>query len=217
MNYTSSGDQNDMYQVNDNSTTIRWKDLQRHINDTLKQYTGATECYYNTLPVSGKEPVSPVKKTTENESDDTGTVPTSNSIPTKSIPNSPATSPTQIQTPSVGGGSDSLINNNNNVDSSTTSSTTHPTNNTDLVISTSWGSGFGAGIATSIVLGFLLWWYQFRKQRRLRSQYSHPQLFQSNLHHPPSSLQLNEYSDVDDTATIATSNRGRTKRNIDII
>ena len=69
------------------------------------------------------------------------------------------------------------------------------------------------------VLRYRYYWYcysgtiPYRKQRRLRSQYSQPHFHIQCL----TSLQLNEYSDADDAATITTSNRGRKKRNVDII
>jgi hypothetical protein len=56
---------------------------------------------------------------------------------------------------------------------------------TSTYSASSWGSGFGTGIAVSFVLASLLWYCIYRRQRRLRSHYT-----------KASSIQLNEYDTV---------------------
>ena len=192
LNYSNNNGNTNLYLIQNNSTTIRWNELQRHINVTLQQYVGASDCYFNTRPVAGLQQYDKTGSNYSSNESDNGPIVDSHTNPI----NNPATTPT-VMTPSMG---DSLIG---------------PTigRDDDEPISKSWGSGFVSGIAASILLVVLFWLYHRRQQRRLRSQYSQP-------HHPSkalTSLQLNEYSDADDSATVTTNNRGRAKRHMDII
>lgn len=188
MNY-SGGDGN--FRINDSSVTIQWEELQRHINDTLRQFAGATECYYSTLPVSGVQQ-QPGPKGSSNS---TGSSPSGpNTGPTiaptyPGVPTYPAERPTTIPTNQIAPTTTSGTS--NQITPATTSSTSN--------ISKSWGSGFASGVAVSVVLVLTFWWYSYRKQRQLRSQYSRP--------YAHNGLQLAEYSDADDASTVATSNR----------
>ena len=182
-----------VYQINNNSVTIQWNALQRHINVTLQQYAGAFDCYYKTVPVAGRQPptISNSLKNDSSSSTDSKSMPTMD--PTDSV-KPPTTAPIYVNPSLASSGSNNT-----------------PSVINDQQLSKSWGSGFGSGIAAAILLALLIRFYSFRKQRRLRSQYSQP-------HFPSSSsLQMNEYSDADDTETVATSNRGKKKRNVDII
>ncbi len=142
MNY--SGDAN--YRINDSSATIQWEELQRHINTTLQQFVGATECYYSSFPVSG------VQKPDTKSSTGSPSGPNTGPMPPIIVPTYPTESPATIPT--------------NQITPTTTSGTSN--------ISKSWGSGFASGIAASVVLVLMFGWYSYHKQRQLRSQYSRP-------------------------------------------
>jgi hypothetical protein len=150
------------FTTNDNSTLLRWTDLQTHINVTLQQYSGATDCY-NSRPISGmKRAVDGGYGTDIGSGGTTYTTDVNASLYLSTPAGPPITTPTHDL------GNSDVSSSNSNIQGKNTP------------FSASWGSGFGSGIAVSIFAVVLVWLFQCLQRRRLKAQFSQP------------SLQLNE-------------------------